>query len=766
MNKTISAILGLAILTALMVQGTLMVFAVTPPNPPGDRPMQLYGATIQGGNPRTVDPARAYDTASGAMIMNVYDTLLMFDSEHLDTYLKSLADSWHMNNITGTTSPEGLPWYYQYVFTMRDWANMTFAPKIPDGPYNYTVTAADVEYSIERAMVMDKSGGPQWMFYEPLTESWGSGYLGNMSDEAAVSRVGKIIDHAVNSDPNGTVWFNLAFPGSYAPFLQIMTQTWASILSKQWIINYVNGVRGRNDWDGDWSLARTNYNWTLDHTEWRNHRRPAVGLEPLDVGGAEGGLMHGTGPFILTTLDTTNKFWSMARNVKYWRGWPADFPFMANARPRGYVNEIKQTWAFDWTVRKTMFLAGDVDFCAVPRESISEIHQSIIPPFKPPNYPQDGLRLIYPLPALSIDVGFFCFDIDPLTTFGNVFADSHFAEDGVPHDFFGNATWGAHVRKAFAFAFDYSTYLQQAYLGEASGPESTPPVATALIPGLPYYDPTVKGYNFSLTKALAEFTAVPGLIAAGFDVQIVYNSDSPARYQAAVLLKAGIDALEIDTFHVTIASTSWASFLEAFETQQLTYFILGWLADYPDMHNFAAPFYRSTGDFGGLQLYSNPAMDALIDSGIRTPDGPDRAAIYKAIAQLAVTDCPSMALAQAIGRHYEADWVTGWYYNSVYPGNYFYNLWKWYYAPQVKFDPVVQPFSFRLPADVNYDGKVNVMDVSTAAKSFGASAGPPLDTRWCFRVDVNNDRKIDINDISYVAKYFGATEYEIWAPPV
>jgi len=72
--------------------------------------------------------------------------------------------------------------------------------------------------------------------------------------------------------------------------------------------------------------------------------------------------------------------------------------------------------------------------------------------------------------------------------------------------------------------------------------------------------------------------------------------------------------------------------------------------------------------------------------------------------------------------------------------------------------------SFYLPADVNYDGKVNIKDVSTAAKSFGDNAGPPLGPRWVFRVDVNNDRKIDIKDISFVAKYFGPTDYAVWVP--
>lgn len=764
MNKTIFATLGLVILTALMVQGTLIVNAIppSPPNPPS-RPMQLYAATIEGGAPPTVDPGWAYDTASGEMIMNVYDTLLTFNGEQLIQFLPSLANSWRLDNITGTTSPEGLAWTYRYVFTMKNWANITFTGP---APYNYTVTAADVEYSIERAMAMDRRGGPQWMFYEPLTNSFGSGYLGAVTTvEADAHRVGKIIDHAVASDPNGTVWFNLAFPGQYAPFYQIMSQTWASVLSKQWIITYVNGVRGKNDWDGDWSLARTSQNWTLDHTEWVNHRRPVA--SPLDgFPNPESGLMHGSGPFILQTFDTVNKFWIMTRNVNYWRGWPADFPLMANAKPAGYVNEIKVTWAFTWDNRKPLFLSGAVDFCAVPREFISEIHLSTTPPFDPnkspfTNYPKDGIRLIYPLPQLAVDVGFFCFNIDPSSTYnspGTVFADSHFDQTGIPHDFFGNATWGAHVRKGFAYALDYATFLAQAYLGEAVTP------ATALIAGLPYYDPTIVGPNYNLTRALQEFSAVPGLIANGFKINLIYNEGNIPRLDAVILMKQGIDALNISTFHVTYSSLPWPTILAEFWNLVLPYTFIGWLADYPDMHNFAMPFYHSAGDYASGQGYSNPTMDALVVSGIQTPDGPARAAIYRQIGLLAVTETVNMPISQGIGRHYERDWVTGWYFNAIYPGNYYYNLWKWYYAPQVLFNPPTQPLSFKLPADLNYDGKGDIKDVSTAAKSFGASAGPPIDARWVFRADVNNDRKIDIKDISYVAKYFGTTVYAVWVP--
>jgi ABC-type transport system substrate-binding protein len=206
MKRFVISILGLVLL-ATMVMGAFAV-PPTPPNPP-DRPMQLYQATIDGGDPETVDPAWAYDTASAEMISNVYDTLVTMDGEHMDTFLGVIAESWVIQDITGSTSPEGVPWYYRYVFKI----NSTASPFDFAEPYNYPITAADVEYSIERAMTQDRtSGGPEWMFYEPLFNNWGSEGLGTgdlYTDEANAHNVGMMIDHAVesNSTPGrGYVW--------------------------------------------------------------------------------------------------------------------------------------------------------------------------------------------------------------------------------------------------------------------------------------------------------------------------------------------------------------------------------------------------------------------------------------------------------------------------------------------------------------------------------------------------------------------------------
>jgi peptide/nickel transport system substrate-binding protein len=709
----------LVLVGSFLLIGSLFSPVISAP-PLIKRPYEIVEARI--GYPETVDPAWAYDTASMELIFNVYETLLTYQGERFDKIIPQLATEWEMENITGETSPEGVPWYYRYTFRIRS------GVKFHDGS---TLTPEDVEYSFEREMVQDRPSGPQYMLYEPLlNESRGATYLGNgnLTDPANVQLVGKMIDHSVESNATH-VWFNLAFPGAYGPLLQILCQTWSSILSKQWIGNYIIGVLGRPDWGGDWG----------DYSGWIEYHNSME--SPLDTPTP---VMDGTGPFMLETLDYTNNYWSAIRNPDYWRGWPADLPGPVGVQPAGYITRMKVTWAYDWLTSMTIFLNGDVDFCAIPR---LQAHEAL---------GQDGIRCTYPLPSLSEDAVFFTFDINTTTPYGTILPAGVFNETGVPTDFFGNAAWGIHARRAFACAFDYDTYISEVFLGEAQHPQS------AIIPGLLYYDPSVTGYTYNLTRAAEEFQQVPGLWDTGFTMTVVFGISSTGTVYPR-LIKSAIEGLN-PKFHITLASVPWSEIMLASRQRQLPISVLGWLSYFPDPHEVVHEFYHSSGMFAARQLYSNPNMDALIDAALREPDPARRAVIYHDIQVLAVEDCSCMMLVQPLQRHFERDWIAGWYYNPSHLGIYGYNLWKWYYIPQALLDNSTQPTSNDLPVDINYDGKIDIVDIAKVAQAFGSGYGPPTHQRWNFRADIDNNRIVDIADIKAVANYFGQT-CAVWVPP-
>ena len=747
----IGIILGLVLLSSTFMGAN----AITPPNPPTN-PMLITIDTQ--GPPSTVDPAIAYDTASGEMIFNVYDTLLAFNAEHLDEYVGVIADSWTSQNITGTTSPNGVPWYWRYTFHMRGWANMTFA-----APYtNYTITTEDVQYSFWRTMILDAVGGPEWMIDEPLlNNALGPNGLGNMSIESEVSRLGNMMYNAIGRNDTH-VWFNVAFPGAYSFFLQIVTQTWASIMSKQYINNQIIAQAGINDWSGNWAAASTTHpTWTMNCTGWIDQFDVYTGLTgPLDEGG---GLPHmcGSGPFKLVSYDTVDEFWTMTRNTGYWRGWPANFPKMAGVGPKGYVNDLRENFNIAWDIRAAHLASGDCDFAAVARNHLDAVYKIPTPPYNPPlNYPKDGIRCTPNIPTLQVDAMYFTFDISTAGLYGPINAPGVYTSDGIPSDFFSNPTTGIHVRKAFAYLIDYVTLIQTGFNGEGQH------VYTALIPGMPYYDPSVKGYDFNLTAARAEFAQVPGIMQHGFTMKILFNTGNLLRQTLAGLVRDGLAAIN-STFVGTPLGLPWGTvLLPAALRHEAPTFCVGWLADFPDFHDWALPFYSGIGGTYPIWTnYDNATLDALITLGAQTPDGPARGAVYKQIAEMVIADVPSVTTVQPLGRHFERDRIVGWYFNSIYPGGFYYNLWKWYYTPQVAYNPPVQPKSNQLGVDVNYDGKVNMVDIGTVAYSFGALAGPPLDPTWIFRCDITLDRKVDMKDIGNVAANFNVTRItDVWVP--
>jgi peptide/nickel transport system substrate-binding protein len=769
--------LALAVAITFALLSSMIVAAFASP-PPIVQPMRFVQETIQGASPLTVDYSIAYDTASDEIIMNMMDTLVVFDGEHTDRYLPSVATSWTAEALGpgGTGIDSGLPiaglvfenpdnqtganatYYYRYTFEIRQ--GVFFQP-----PYNYSLTPEDVAFSFQRTMLMDPTAGPQWMIQEPLLdigvdslEVTDAGQGGDLTNPTQVAEIGALIHGAVQYNSTH-VWFNLMFPSAYAPFMQILTQTWSCIMSKQWINNIAIGVYGRFTWPGTWP----------DYTSWLAYRNPDPDHYPLDNPDP---ILYGSGPWILETLDYTNYFWTIIRNEMYYAGWPADFPLLSNSKPAGFVDKVTTTWAYEWSVRKIDFLSGDCDFCAVPRQNLAEMYKGG-PPYDPnvPGgyYTQDGIRCIQPLPTLAVDAFFFTFDINTGTSYGPIGPANQFNESAIPTDFFGNPTWGINVRKAFAYAFDYDTFLHIAYVDEASHP------ATAIIPGLSYYDPTVQGYTYNLTKAKEYFNKCVDqygspLNTTGFTMTLLYNTGNLGRQTACGLLKNATEALySPNKFHITVQEVPWSTYLRAAIYQQLPMYSIGWLADFPDPHNFALPFYHTGGAFSTWQAYSNATLDAKIDQGILTPDGPARAAIYHDVQVLAVADVPSFTLDQAVGRHFERDWVVGWYYNPVYPGGYYYNLWKWYYPAEAQLSSPGNPpttttalAGWNLPVDVNYDGKVDMRDIGIVAKAFATAYGPPISSRWVYRADINNDRKVDMKDIGLVAKQFSPKQYHVW----
>jgi peptide/nickel transport system substrate-binding protein len=515
---------------------------------------------------------------------------------------------------------------------------------------------SDVEYSFERELVQDRSGGPQWMLYYPLLGVYGA------LDPVDDPNFGSKIDNAVqSSDVAGTVTLNLVINFPTLTLLQILSQTWSSVVEKSW-------AAARGDFDGNWAAG-----WQVIYGTWHN---PAVSF-------IEGAMM-GTGPFKFDYWVPGTSY-SIVRFVGYWDGWPARVKSGSDQRIGDFLERVTWNLFADWTVRRARFLAGDADFTSVDRQYRDQV------------LGQSGVRCYYPFNTLSVDAMFFTFDINTQSPYLGVpggLPPGTFAENGIPPNFFSDIN----VRKAFAYVFDYNTWLSAAYLGEGSQPSDP------VIPGVLYDNPSQVKYYFDLGIATTYFRMAWGgaLWANGMSFTITYNSGNVARETAAVMLMNNINSLN-PKFHVGVQEVPWGStYLPQMVQSMLPVFIIGWLADYPDPDNFVFPFMHSQGTFAAWQLYSNPTVDSLITQGISTADGPARQQIYYNLQSIYYNDAPSVTILQPVGRHFERDWVRNWYYNPIYPGFYFYHAWK----------------AETHLGDANNDGVVDVLDGAVVSASW------------------------------------------------
>ena len=548
-----------------------------------------------GGGPESLDPAWSYDTSSAEVIFNIYDTLIFFKGEHADKFMPLIATEVPTLE-NGLISEDGLT----YIFPIRK------GVKFHNGD---ELTPEDVEYTFERMMVQDRSGGPLWMFYEPLL-----GIQGSRDNEGNITVDFADIDNAIEVQGDNVV-FHLEIP--YPPFLGIIANAWAGIVSKRSVIEY-------GGWPG---TAET----------WKEYNDPDTGREVLHAREC------GSGPYELVRWEAGKEV-VMERFDDYWRG-----PARTKTAVIKYIDE--------WSTRKLMLLAGDVDIARVYA----------------PNYPEmegaSGIECVKDLPTLTLGALFFNFDINPD---GNPDIGSGKLDGkGIPPDFFSDID----VRKGFAYAFDYDTFIEDAFMGEALKPISP------IVDGLPYRNPEQEAYLYDRDKAIEHFkNAWDGAVwENGFKFTLMYNTGNVYREIGAMVMKDCIESLN-PKFDIEIRPVDWPVYLRELVQHRLTLYIVGWLADYPDPHNFVHPFMHSRGTWGEFQSYDNPRVDELIDKGVRTVDPAEREEIYYELQRIYYEDVPSICVYQEIMRHYRRDWVKGWYYNPIFPSGvttaYFYDVWK------------------------------------------------------------------------------------------
>ena len=657
------------------------------------------------GEPDSLDIVYTYESAGGEVIENVYDRLLWYKKDSVTEFVPWLATK--VPSVeNGGISENGLV----YTFKIRE------GVKFHDGS---PMTVEDVAFSWHRNILAGGTNSPMWMWVEPL---FGAGLIDitevldpenpPYDDKEAVlgypkEKLVEVCDLVkskvvANTDDN-TVVFNLAQP--WAPFIATFLGYWGSIQSKAWV-----GANG--GWDGD---CETWPNW---------YALPPEELNQYPTGNSA----MGTGPFKLDHW-TSGEEIVLVANEDYWVS-EAMWEGMPTGAPKLKTVVLKRVDEF--STRLAMAQAGDADNLQVGSTEDWPILDEYVGAQQTygqylAGEPMAELDASKPFVKYTdilavnnrTDIGF---SQKVNTEGGNNFMGSGKLDgDGISADFFADPA----IRRAFSYCFDYDTYLEQVLLGEA---ERAP---TLMLPGMSGYDENAPQYTYDVemckkelensywttctesereakeakttldayvepaegevtevtleelqaaydeAKVAADTCEAEPLSEAGFRFSAVYNVGNTLRQTIAEVLQAGMQEAG-EQYVVEVVGLPWAAFLRAINAKKIPIFIIGWISDYYDTHNWLSAFMCSYYPF--KQGFSEEDRKRFCDigtEGVQIVDPAERDQFYKEVFNAAYYEyAPAILLYHLKQRSYQPRYVRGWYANAAFSNQWYYTLWK------------------------------------------------------------------------------------------
>ena len=192
------------------------------------------------------------------------------------------------------------------------------------------------------------------------------------------------------------------------------------------------------------------------------------------------------------------------------------------------------------------------------------------------------------------------------------------------------------VRRAFCLAVNkerIAKVILRDMISEADG---------ILPPGMPGYNEALEGLNYDVEKAkeliaASKYGDVSNLPPITLTVE-GYGNSIPS-YLGAIILEwqqnLGVE--------ISVRQLETENFLYNLKQEKDEMFIMGWIADYPDPHNFLDILFY-TGSEVNIFEYSNPTLDVLLDQAAIEQDRAVRLAMYQQAEQLVVDDAPCLPL--------------------------------------------------------------------------------------------------------------------------
>jgi oligopeptide transport system substrate-binding protein len=192
------------------------------------------------------------------------------------------------------------------------------------------------------------------------------------------------------------------------------------------------------------------------------------------------------------------------------------------------------------------------------------------------------------------------------------------------------------VRRAFCLAVNkerIAKVILRDMLNNASG---------ILPPGMPGYNEALEGLDYDVEKAkeliaASKYGDVLNLPPITLTVD-GYGNSIPAYLGA--IIQEWQQNLGVE---ISVRQLETENFIYNLKQEKDEMFTMGWIADYPDPHNFLDILFY-TGSEVNIGEYNNPALDASLDQAAVEQDETLRLAMYQQAEQMVIADAPCLPL--------------------------------------------------------------------------------------------------------------------------
>ncbi|MEM3259456.1 MAG: ABC transporter substrate-binding protein [Thermoplasmata archaeon] len=500
-------------------------------------PSVINVAEVVPAGPYSFDPQIDYETVGFEVIANVYETLIAYNGSSTSQFVPIVAKE-VPSFSNHLISPDGL----NYTFYIRP--NLTFSNGDP-------LTVYDVYMSMVRALlfVQGSPGTPDWILAQDLLP--GGGFLPGLysNGTALYQNITRAITY---NNQTQSITFHLLKPDP--AFLDYVADPLgAGIVDYKWLVQHGAGIT----MTPSGFLKYTQYGNEMNYNNYIRYNA------------------MGSGPYMIQTYLSGQSIVLVPNpNFHPIPGIPG-----YNKMP---TLKVYIQWVKDYETALLMMESGQSDITTgLPTSDYPTVAA----------LQAQGKQNIYTFPTLSIYFYEFVWDVN-VSGMQKLYGTQYH----LPYNYFANPL----VRKAFAYAFNYTNYIDN-LLGNKIYHANFGFHYTGVIPmGMPGYVPpenlsNVPVYNLTLAK---KFMMESGMYNTSVNIPIIVYASDPIDYAAASMWASNLTEMD-PNIHATPIYQAFATTIGYMVPGQnpMPIYLLGWSPDYPYPSDYVNAMYLENGTY-------------------------------------------------------------------------------------------------------------------------------------------------------------------------